>query len=189
VKEMAEEKITRTYTIPLRRGYAETPRYKRTNKAVRVLKEFLAKHMKSEDVRLGKELNEYMWAKGIQNPPPRVSVIVTKDKEGIVRAELEGKVYTDFKQQDKKEEPKSMKEKLQSKVKEAKTGTKKETATSSAQEQPATPPQVSEKSTETKATTPAKETAKKSTEEKTVTPAKETKPVEKQAESVKAKEE
>jgi len=187
---MAEEKITRTYTIPLRRGYAETPRYKRTNKAVRVLKEFLAKHMKSEDVRLGKELNEYMWAKGIQNPPPRVSVNVTKDKEGIVRAELEGKVYTDFKQQDKKEEPKSMKEKLQSKVKEAKTGTKKETVEeTSAQEQPATPPKVSEKPTETQATTPAKETAKKSTEEKTVTPAKETKPVEKQAESVKTKEE
>ena len=138
---MAEEKITRTYTVPLRRGFNETPRYKRTNKAVRVLREFLVKHMKSENIRLGDKLNELIWTKGIKNPPPRVKITVTKDKEGIVRAELEGTEYKDFKQQDKKEEPKSAKEKLQSAVKGAK-GDKKETkeeAETKVESKPVTP--------------------------------------------------
>ena len=75
--------IKREYIIPLRRGFANTPRYKRTNKAVRVLKEFIKKHMKSEEIRLGKKLNEFLWKDGIKNPPAKVNVIVTKDKDNI----------------------------------------------------------------------------------------------------------
>ncbi len=120
---MTDDKlITRTYTVPLRRGFTETPRYKRTNKAVRVLKKFLMQHMKSNTIKLGSQLNELLWAKGIKNPPPRVKITASKDTEGIVRAELEGVAYKDFKQQEKKEEPKGLKEKIQSKVK----GTKKD---------------------------------------------------------------
>ncbi len=110
------EEIKREYVIPLRRGFLNTPRYKRTNKAVRVLKEFLVKNMKSENIRIGPRLNLFLWKDGIRNPPAKVKVTVTKDKEGIVRAELIGFQYVDFKQIES-EEPKNLKEKLQDKVK------------------------------------------------------------------------
>jgi len=112
------EEIKREYIIPLRRGFQNTPRYKRTHKAIRVLKEFIVKNMKSEDIKIGKHLNEFLWKDGIKNPPCRVKVIVTKDKENVVRAELFGFDYVDFKQITE-EEPKNLKEKLQSKLKTA----------------------------------------------------------------------
>ncbi len=114
--KMAED-IKRTYTIPLRRGFCNTPRYKRTNKAVKVLTEFLKRHMKSENIKLGKNLNEFIWKNGIKNPPCKVRVDVVKNSEGVVRVELIGKAYTDFKMQDKTDRNQSLKEKLQGKVK------------------------------------------------------------------------
>ena len=111
--------IERTYTIPLRAGFRNAPKYYRTNRAMTTLRNFLAKHMhaKDEDVRVGQHLNELLWKHGIKNPPPRVTVVVTKTDDGIVRAELEGKTYKDsVKPQAKSEEPTSLKEKLQSVV-------------------------------------------------------------------------
>lgn len=85
--------LEREYTIPLRKKVKVVPRYRKTNKAIKTIKEFLAKHMKVEDrdlrnVRISKYLNEYMWSRGIKNPPRKVKVKVTKDSEGIVRVEL-----------------------------------------------------------------------------------------------------
>ena len=70
--------------------------------------------MKSEDVRLSKELNEEMWKHGIKNPPHHVKVTVMKDDKGVVRAELFGA-----------EKPASKKEKKERKA--AKKEAKKET--------------------------------------------------------------
>ena len=109
--------IKREYVIPLRRGFQNTPRYKRTHKAVRVLREFLVKHLKSENIKLGPKLNDFIWRHGIQNPPPKVSVTATKDKDNVVRVELQGFDYIDFKQIESAEDPKNLKEKLQSKIK------------------------------------------------------------------------
>lgn len=82
--------IERTYTIPLRREFLKSPKYKRTKKAVIGLRAFLVHHMKSEDVRIGKSVNLEIWKHGIRNPPSRVKVNVTKDDKGVVRAELFG---------------------------------------------------------------------------------------------------
>ena len=122
---MAEE-ITRTYTVPLRQGFSETPRYKRTNKAMRVLKGFIVKHMKSENIKIGKKLNELIWQNGIKNPPGKVKVTATKDKEGVVKVELEGVKYLDFKVQEKVDKNQSFKEKLQNKVQTTKDDSKTE---------------------------------------------------------------
>lgn len=118
--------ITRTYTIPLRRKYANTPRHKRTHKAVRVLREFLVQHMKSEDVKIGKHLNEHLWQNGIRNPPSKVTVVATKDKDNSVKVELEGKQYVDFKVKEVTNKDQTFKEKLQSKVAAAKGSSDKE---------------------------------------------------------------
>jgi len=106
---------TRSYTIPLRHAFRHAARYKKTNKAVRAVREFLKKHMKSDDVRLGQHLNAFLWARGIKHPPPRVTVTAVKDAEGVVRAALEGKAFVEsVKPIPKEEDEGTLKEKLQS---------------------------------------------------------------------------
>ncbi|MEK6938664.1 MAG: 50S ribosomal protein L31e [Nanoarchaeota archaeon] len=82
--------LERTYNVPLRKGYQKAPNWKRTNKAVNTLKEFLIRHMKSENVKIGKELNDKLWLHGIKNPPHHVKITVTKYEKGLVKAELFG---------------------------------------------------------------------------------------------------
>lgn len=99
VKKKEEKDLKRVYNVPLRRGFLKTPKWKRTKKAVKVLKEFLAKHMKTdiENVKIGGNLNESLWKHGIRNPPHHVKISAVKDKDGIVKAELEGVEYQTFK--------------------------------------------------------------------------------------------
>jgi len=89
---MAEKKekqeIEREYNVPLRKEFMKVPRGKRTNKAVRALKEFIIKHMKSENVSISKATNEKLWGKGIRNPPHHVKVKVKKDSDGKVMVTL-----------------------------------------------------------------------------------------------------
>lgn len=85
-----EKTLERTYNVPLRKEYMKAPRWNRTKKAVTALRQFLGKHMKSEDVRLSKELNESMWKHGIKNPPHHIKVTAVKDDKGVVKAELFG---------------------------------------------------------------------------------------------------
>lgn len=105
-------KIERTYNVPLRKEFQKAPKYKRAKKAITALKQFLQKHMKSEDIKLGKYVNELIWQRGIKNPPHHVKIQVLKDEENIVYAELEGKPLPLPK--DKKEEKKesAIKDKL-----------------------------------------------------------------------------
>ena len=87
-KEIAT--LERIYNVPLRKEYQKVPRWRKTKKAVFALRQFLIKHMKSENVKLGKELNEKLWQNGIRNPPHHIKVTVTKDDKGLVKAELFG---------------------------------------------------------------------------------------------------
>ena len=82
--------LERTYTVPLRREYLKAPNWNRTKKAVLALRQFLMKHMKSEDVRLSTTLNNELWKHGIKNPPHHVKINVMKDDKGVVKAELFG---------------------------------------------------------------------------------------------------
>lgn len=113
----------RTYVIPLRREFLKAPLYRRTKKATTALKEFLTKHMKSQDVRLGRDLNEFIWKHGIQNPPSRVKVTVTKDDKGVVKAELFGSKYQEMTKEDRENLQKET-EKKETKKQEKKTEAK-----------------------------------------------------------------
>ena len=83
-------KIERVYNIPLRAEWLKAPPYKRAKKAVSAVREFLVKHMKSEQVKLGRMLNMKIWERSIKNPPHHIKVNVIKYDDGLVRAELEG---------------------------------------------------------------------------------------------------
>ena len=43
---------TRTYTVPLRREYLKTPKWRRAEKAVSTLRSFVERHSKIEDVKI-----------------------------------------------------------------------------------------------------------------------------------------
>nr|MDO8135886.1 50S ribosomal protein L31e [Candidatus Njordarchaeum guaymaensis] len=73
----------RTYTVPLSET-RYTPYYKRTSRAIKLIRNFFTRHMKAENVTFTKELNEAMWENGIRNPPRRVKIRATKDDEGNV---------------------------------------------------------------------------------------------------------
>jgi large subunit ribosomal protein L31e len=88
-KEKAQP-TERTYTIPLRKAFSRVPIYRRTPRAVKAVREFLQRHMKSTTIHIGKRLNEELWKRGIRNPPHKVKVTVTKDENNIVKAELFG---------------------------------------------------------------------------------------------------
>lgn len=84
--DIVEERI---YTVPLGRAWIR-PRTKRAPRAIRLLKEFVKRHMKvdEESIRVLNEVNEKIWSRGIQRPPRRIRVRVTKDKEGIITVHL-----------------------------------------------------------------------------------------------------
>ena len=113
--DKTQPRLERTYTIPLRREILKVPRYKRAKKAVTAVKQFLSKHMKSEDVRIGSQLNEELWKHGIKNPPTKIRVIAIREKN-IIRAEKEGATFKSLEAKKKSEVATGLKGKLQSMV-------------------------------------------------------------------------
>ncbi len=113
---MATNKLERTYTIPLRSDFVRVPRYYRAKRAINRIKNYISKHMKSEDVRIGSVLNEHVWARGIKNPPGKVTVKAIREAD-FVTVELEGHVYkVQSVQTEKTEAPTSFKDKLAAKL-------------------------------------------------------------------------
>ena len=79
-EEIIDERI---YIIPLakaRRG----PRNKRAKKAIRYLREFMERHFKPESLIISQEVNEAIWARGIQKPPRKIKIRATKNIDGLV---------------------------------------------------------------------------------------------------------
>jgi|ETN01SMinimDraft_4_1059930.scaffolds.fasta_scaffold65301_1 large subunit ribosomal protein L31e len=90
-KETTEKPaLERTYVIPLRKVYQRAPRWKRTPRAVKAVREFIVKHMKAADVKIGKHLNLLLWKDGMKNPPHKVEVECVKDKDAVVTVEMVG---------------------------------------------------------------------------------------------------
>ncbi len=83
------EELERIYTVPLVGAY-KTVRGKRTSRAVKLLKSFLARHMKTQDerVKVSAEVNSFLWQRGMQRPPRRVKVKVKRDAKGEVSVSL-----------------------------------------------------------------------------------------------------
>ena len=78
-----EDNLSRIYTINLGKARL-TPRYRRTDRVVNMIREFARKHMKSNEVKLDQELNRHVWKRGKAHPPRRLRVRMTKDEDGIV---------------------------------------------------------------------------------------------------------
>ncbi|MGQ9787708.1 MAG: 50S ribosomal protein L31e [Candidatus Hadarchaeaceae archaeon] len=79
---MAEEKI---FVVPLSE-VKRSSRYRRANCAAKLVREYLARHMKSEKVSLDPKLNEKLWERGREKPPSKIRVKAVKEEDGTVHA-------------------------------------------------------------------------------------------------------
>ncbi|KYK37239.1 MAG: 60S ribosomal protein L31 [Theionarchaea archaeon] len=85
-----EEGDERVYVIPLRHA-KRAPRRRRAPRAINELRSFLQQHTKVDSIVISQGLNEWIWSRGIQKPPPRVrvkAVKVVEDEQEFVIAEL-----------------------------------------------------------------------------------------------------
>ncbi|MEM2104623.1 MAG: 50S ribosomal protein L31e [Candidatus Bathyarchaeia archaeon] len=99
-REKVEEEIVeeRFYTIPLGKALLMPPN-KRAPKAIRIIRDFVTKHMKLEAGKeeeeaepkrliISKDVNEKVWSRGIEKPPRKIRIRAAKDKEGKVTVYL-----------------------------------------------------------------------------------------------------
>ena len=94
-KKEAEPKVVleREYIVPLRKGWLKVPKYKRASKAVKTLKQFIAKHMKVYDrdtrkIKIEQILNNEIRFRGMKKPLAKIKVRAVKYDNDIVRVEL-----------------------------------------------------------------------------------------------------
>ena len=85
--------LEREYIVPLRKGWLKVPKYKRANKAVKTLKEFIARHMKVYDrdlrkVKVDELVNNEIRFRGMYKPLAKIKIKAKKYDDGIVRVEL-----------------------------------------------------------------------------------------------------
>lgn len=83
-EEVVEERL---YTIPLRITNW-VPRWKRTPRAVRFVREYITRHMKPDNVLIMPEVNEALWSRGLKKPPRRIRVRAVKNADGDVKIYL-----------------------------------------------------------------------------------------------------
>jgi large subunit ribosomal protein L31e len=95
-KESASEKpkeeiiLKRSYIIPLVKAY-EKPKTARNKRAMNIIRAFAARHMKTkeENVKIGVKVSEAVNARGLRKPPKKIKVTLSKNKEGVVKCDLE----------------------------------------------------------------------------------------------------
>jgi len=120
----SKETADRIFTISLARA-RPTPRYRRTDRIVTLLKEKVAHNMKVDVgvVKISQKLNEELWSVGKRSRRPRITIKASKDSEGIVYTKLpDEKEEEEEKGKEAKEEKKEKKveEKVEAKPEETK---------------------------------------------------------------------
>ncbi|MFX1312876.1 MAG: 50S ribosomal protein L31e [Promethearchaeota archaeon] len=83
-EEVPKEEIIdeRIYIIPLAKA-RKGPRNKWAKKSIKYLREFMTRHFKPESLIISQEVNERIWQRGIQKPPRKLKVRVTKNIDGL----------------------------------------------------------------------------------------------------------
>ncbi|MBI2660031.1 60S ribosomal protein L31 [Candidatus Woesearchaeota archaeon] len=126
-EEASKTILERAYVIPLRRETLKVPNFKKANKAMKAVREFIMRHMKTENIVIGKYLNLKIWKHGAKNPPGKVKVNAAKDDKGKVFVEIadapkEAKVEEKkpAKKEEKETKAEKPEDKIEKKVEEAK---------------------------------------------------------------------
>lgn len=119
------DKLERIYTVPLAKAY-ETVRTKRARRAVALLRSFIARHLKANNVVISNATNAFLWQRSMQHPPRRIKVRAIKEDDSV-RVYLQDEkpeVKKEEKKPEAKEEPKNGQAKKEDKKEEQKPGQK-----------------------------------------------------------------
>jgi large subunit ribosomal protein L31e len=91
------EELERVFTVPLT-VTKQVPRTKRAPRAIKEIKEYVRQHMTDKtmskedapkkDVWVDYRLNEYLWSKGIENPPSKVRIKAIRFEDGLIEVSL-----------------------------------------------------------------------------------------------------
>ncbi|KAL5460127.1 hypothetical protein EMCRGX_G033554 [Ephydatia muelleri] len=79
-KSALKEVVTREYTIHLHKYVHGIGFKKRAPRAIKAIKKFAEKQMKTPDVRIDTKLNKQVWARGIRNVPVRIRVRLSRKR-------------------------------------------------------------------------------------------------------------
>ena len=80
----------RTYTISFYPTLNSTPRSKRASKAVKMVREYVLKHFKVEEVWVAQDVSEFIFKRGMQKPPRKITIRAEKGDDDIVAVYLAG---------------------------------------------------------------------------------------------------
>ena len=80
---MSEENTARIYTVNLAKAW-DTPRYRRTDRVINILKEFTQRHMQTDKVKIDQDLNRHIWSRGKKNPPRKIRLRMVKEDDDTV---------------------------------------------------------------------------------------------------------
>jgi|TARA_B100000287_G_C20480844_1_gene721080 large subunit ribosomal protein L31e len=73
---------TKEMIIPLRAAW-KVPRTYRAKRAMAEVKKHVSRHMKrsdDEDIWIDESVNHAIWARGMQNPPRKITVVCTREE-------------------------------------------------------------------------------------------------------------
>ena len=77
---MSEENIERIYTVNLAKAW-DTPKYRRTDRVINIIKEFTQRHMQTNKVKIDQDLNRHIWSRGKKNPPRKIRLRMIKEDD------------------------------------------------------------------------------------------------------------
>jgi large subunit ribosomal protein L31e len=126
----------RIYTVPLKEAW-NAQRYRRSERAMMVLKAFAKRHMKADKIVVDTTVNAAIWARGIKSPPNKIRVKMTKEEDEGVKT-----VTITMADVDPKAEAKKARAEAKAQAKEAKKAKKEEPkaeAEAKAEEKPEEP--------------------------------------------------
>ncbi len=109
----------RIFTINLRKATLKAPRWKKSKRSVAIVREFLKRHMKVDEVKIGKSITENIWEGGAKKIPGKIRIKAVETEEGegekkrkIVKAELLEVIPEEVKEEKVEEKPKEEKKEV-----------------------------------------------------------------------------
>ena len=80
---MSEDNSIRIYTVNLAKAW-DTPKYRRTDRVINIIKEFTQRHMQYNKVKIDQDLNRHIWSRGKTNPPRKIRLRMIKEDDDTV---------------------------------------------------------------------------------------------------------
>ena len=84
--------VTREYTVHIHKYIHGVGFKRRAPRAIKAIREFAKKHMKTNDIRIDTDLNKFIWSQGIRNVPYRVRVRLSRRRNE--EDDAKNKLYT-----------------------------------------------------------------------------------------------